>query len=242
MPSGRSAIGVCVAGWPMVVVLAGAPVDAQSLRQRMFAAEDARVASDAAIAPLLEGLRSGEEAIVVRAARGLGRFERPAFARHLLPLLADARAAVRREAASALGQALASVPRAVTTSAPSELTTVTRNLLSRLAAEHDVSVAGTIAETLGRLPHRSAALVREVEQALRPWLAEPGTFRGLEALIRFNRKLQPPDAATISALRTAATLIVDPANATQTVIRRTAWLAVNAAEAADLPLIRRGAA
>jgi cyclophilin family peptidyl-prolyl cis-trans isomerase/HEAT repeat protein len=136
-----------------------------------------------------------------------------------------------------------------------------------------------IAETLGRLPHRSATAVREVEQALRPWLAQPGTFRGIEALIRFNRKLQPPEAATINALRTAATLVADPAGAggssvraqpdqssvrplpdqssvrplpdqssvrlqpdQQTIIRRLAWLGVNAAAAADLPLIKRGAA
>ena len=58
------------------------------------------------------GCGARDEAIASRAVRGLGRFERPAFARHLLPLLADARPAVRREAAWAIGQSLAAVPTA----------------------------------------------------------------------------------------------------------------------------------
>ena len=152
----------------VVLLLVAAQPQAPSLRQRMLAAEDARLPSDAAIAPLLEGLRGADELTIVRAARGLGRFERPAFARHLLPLLADARAAVRREAAWALGQSLAAVPAASPAAAPPELSIVTRELLRRLRTERDGSVAGMMAETLGRLPHRSAAAVREVEQAMRP--------------------------------------------------------------------------
>jgi cyclophilin family peptidyl-prolyl cis-trans isomerase/HEAT repeat protein len=226
----------------LILVLAGCVphADAQTLQQRMLAAEDARVATDAALAPLLEGLRSGDEPLAVRAARGLGRFERPGLVRHLLPLLADSRPAVRREAANALGQSLASVPRAVEAPAPPELAAVTRALLARLRAERDPSVAGTIAETLGRLPHRTAASVREAEDALRGWLSQVGAFRGMEALIRFNRTLQAPEAATIDALRTAATLAADAARPDQTIIRRVAWLAVNAAGAADLRLAQRG--
>jgi cyclophilin family peptidyl-prolyl cis-trans isomerase/HEAT repeat protein len=228
------------------LIAAGVATAAQSvwspLRQRMLAAEDARVSTDAAIAPLLEGLRSADEPTVIIAARGLGRFEHPAFARHLLPLLADARPGVRREVAWALGQTLASVPRTPTTAPLPELTAVTKALLGRLRTERDAGVAGMIAASLGRLPHRSAASVREVEQAVRPWLSDVGTFRGLETLIRLNRKLQPPETATINALRTAATLVADPASAEQAVIRRVAWLGVTVAGAADMPLIKRGAA
>jgi cyclophilin family peptidyl-prolyl cis-trans isomerase/HEAT repeat protein len=216
--------------------------DAQTLRQRMLVAEDARIPSDTAIAPLVESLRSGDEQTAVRAVRGLGRFERPAFVRHVLPLLADSRPSVRQEAASALGQSLWSVPRAVETPAPPELAVVTRALLARLRTEREPGAAGAMAEALGRLPHRSPAVVREAEQALRSWLSQVAGFRGLEALIRFNQKLQPPEPATLDALRTAATLVSDPSSADQAAIRRVAWMAVNVAQAADLKLVQRGSA
>jgi cyclophilin family peptidyl-prolyl cis-trans isomerase/HEAT repeat protein len=228
----------------LIVLSIGVPSDAyaQTLRQRMLVAEDARIPSEAAIAPLVEGLRSGNEQIATRAVRGLGRFERPAFVKHLLPLLADSRPAVRREAASALGQSLWSVSRAVETPAPPELVGVTRALLARLRTEREPGAAGAMVEALGRLPHRSPAAVREVEQLLRMWLSQAAGFRGLEALIRFNQKLQPPEPATLDALRTAATLVSDPSSADQAVIRRVAWMAVNVAQAADLKLAWRGSA
>lgn len=219
------------------VFVPAAAAQQPSLRARMMAAEDARVGSDAGIAPLVEGLRSPDEALAARAARGLGRFERPAFARHLTPWLADARPAVRREAALALGQSMASVSRTDGT-APPELATVTRALHARLKIERDASVAVAIAETLGRLPHRTAAAVRAAEQAILPWLTQPAAFRGLEALLRLNRALAAPEPATLDALRAAATLAGDTPDALA--IRRVAWLAINLAGAADLPLIRRG--
>jgi cyclophilin family peptidyl-prolyl cis-trans isomerase/HEAT repeat protein len=228
----------------LIVLAIGLPsqAHAQTLRQRMLAAEDARIPSEAAIAPLVEGLRSGDEQTAARAARGLGRFERPAFVKHLLPLLADSRALVRRETASAVGQSLSSVSRATETPAPPELAAVTRALLARLRIERDPGAAGAMAEAVGRLPHRSPAVVRDVEQALRMWLSHAAGFRGLEALIRFNQKLQPPEPATVNALRTAATLIADPSSADQALIRRLAWMAVNVAQVADFQLVRRGSA
>lgn len=240
----RVAVGLRASAAPWFVIVIILPVLAlaqvqPSLRVRMLAAEDARVATDAGIAPLLEGLRQPDERVVVQAARGLGRFEKPAFVRHLLPLLGDARAAVRREAAFALGQSLASVPRG-DGPAPPELGVVTRALVARLEIERDAQAAVVMAEALGRLPHRTAAAVREAEHAIRPWLTHPAAFRGIEALIRFNQKRQPPEPATLDALRAAA---VQPGDADAAVeIRRLAWLAVNVAGAADMPLVRRGAA
>lgn len=226
----------------LLVALAIAQAGGPTLRQRMLAAEDARVATDAAIGPLLEGLRSGDAVIVARAARGLGRFERPAFVKHLLPLLQDPRPGVRREAANALGQSLSAVPRAGDTPPPAELAAVTRALLARIRTERDTEAVGALAQALGRLPHRSAAAVREVEEALRGWLTTLGAFRGLETLIRLNQKLQPPDTATMNALRTAATLGGKPASPEQVASRRVAWLAITAAGAVDLDLVQRGAA
>jgi cyclophilin family peptidyl-prolyl cis-trans isomerase/HEAT repeat protein len=203
----------------------------------MLAAEDARVTTDAAIAPLVEGTRSLDRDVAAQALRGLGRMERLALVRVIQPSLQDARAVVRRAAAWALGQSLARTPR--TGTAPPELAVVTRALLARLKVEREADVAGTIADVLGRLPHRTAAGVADVEQAIRSWLTHPGSFKGLESLIRLNQKIHPPQAATLDALRTAA--VADrSASADAVVMRRLAWLALNTASAADLALAAQG--
>jgi cyclophilin family peptidyl-prolyl cis-trans isomerase/HEAT repeat protein len=226
-------IAFCLAG------LVATP-SAQSLRARMLAAEDARVTTDTAIAPLVEGARNADGAVAAQALRGLGRLERPAFVKLIQPSLQDARAVVRRAAAWALGQSLARTPR--TGPAPPELAAVTRALVARLKVEREPDVAGTIAEVLGRLPHRTAAAIADVEQAIRPWLTHPGSFRGLESLIRLNRKVHPPASATLDALRTA--VVADRAEGKDSgdaaLMRRLAWLALNTASAADLALAARG--
>ena len=99
------------AWWLALLALAAAPAQAQSLRARMLMAEDARNPEAGAIAPLLEGLRSPDPALVRQAVRALGRFERPEFAAYILPLLAAARPELRRDAADAAGQAVASARR-----------------------------------------------------------------------------------------------------------------------------------
>ena len=91
-------------------LVAACDAGAQTLRERIIAAEDARVATDSAIAPILEGLGSTDPSTAALAARALGRFERPAFVQHLLPVLGHNRADVRREAANALGQSLVRIP------------------------------------------------------------------------------------------------------------------------------------
>ena len=235
--------------WPvLVLVLAAGAAAAQqpTLRTRVIAAEDARVATPAGIAPLLQAVRGADAALAAQAARGLGRFERPAFVTHLLSLLPHGRPDVRREAANALGQSLASVPRAGDTPPPPELATVTRALLPRLRSERDPYVIGTIAETLGRLPHRTAASVREMEQALRAASANPhpgallGIAKGLDSLVRFHHKTTPLESATLDRLAALATMPADPADADFAAIRRVAWMGVNSAGTADAALVERG--
>ena len=98
----------------------------------------------------------------VRAVRELGRQERPALATQILPSLSHARVEVRREAANAVGQAFAAVPRLSDAPPPTELATATRALLARLRSEPDAMTRGVVAETLGRLPHRTPAALRQI--------------------------------------------------------------------------------
>jgi cyclophilin family peptidyl-prolyl cis-trans isomerase/HEAT repeat protein len=219
---------------------------AQTLRERIIAAEDARNATDVAIAPILDGLRSPDPSVAGLAARALGRFERPSFVPRLLPLLNHQRADVRREAANALGQSLARIPRAGDNATPPEATVVTRAVLDRLATDDDPSARGTMAETLGRLPFPSEQAAREVEAALRGLMQTlhpdvlTGAVKGADAWVRFNQARYPPGAEMLERLRAVAVLPLHRLEPSYAFIRRIAWLAVNSARAADVALIKQG--
>ena len=242
-----SSCSLCPLWFAILVLVTTAGAQAQSLRARMLAAEDTRNPEASAIAPLLHGLRSTEPALVVQAVRGLGRFERPEFVVHILPLLSSPRPDVRRETVNALGQALYTAKREEPERP--ELARVTAALLNRLRMETDAQTRGVVAETVGRLPHRSAAAVAEVEIPLQGVAAAPsqqhpaalgGAMRGFDFLIRGNQKLRTADVLTRERVRAVATLASDPSDADLAVARRDAWLAVLAAGAADLPLIEDG--
>ena len=226
-----------------------------SLRQRIIAAEDARVVSDVAIAPILEGLRSDNATLAAVAARALGRFEHPPFVSRLLPALTHPRMEVRREAANALGQSLATLSRDGSAPPSVELDQVVRALVERLDTDPDPYVRGTVAQTLGRLPYRGADVVREVEEAMQRQLpdlrdtsrAQPlhpgsliGVVEGFDALIRLNRASWKPAPATAERLRALAVSTLYRQDEAFISIRRRAWLAVTAAAAADIALIGEG--
>ena len=248
-----------------VAVAVQAQAQGPSLRERMLAAEDARVASTEDMTPLSQGLRARDPKLVVAALRALGRFERPHLVSQVLPFASHPRADVRAEAANALGQALAAIPRGpdVAEPLPPEVALVTKTLTARLRSEPDPYVGGIVAETLGRLPFRTAAAVVEVERALATLLpipegAEPvrpgteplarvmhpasvaGAVKGLETRIRVHQKLAPMQPATIARLRSAATLGPDPSDEDFAFVRRVAWAALNAARGADSALVDHG--
>lgn len=200
-------------------------------------------------------LQSSDPFAVAAAARELGRLERPADVERLLPLLSHPRAEVRREAANAAGQSVAALPRGGGAPVSPELNAVAGALLKHLHAEDDPYVRGTVAETLGRLPYRDAAAVGQAETALLALLPNPddaggplhpasvtGVVKGLEALIRTNRPLRPPQPATVQRLRALATWSLYRLDPGFIAVRRMAWLAVNAAAAADRALVETGAA
>ena len=265
-----SSLRVFVPSWRIVfvsswLIVSIAPAHAQSLQQQMLAAEDARVTSAAEMAPLITGLRSADPRGVVQAVRALGRFERPALVKEIVPLVTHGRPEVRAEAANALGQALARVPRGADEPSPlpSEVATVVQTLTARIRTDANPYVTGIAAETLGRLPYRTAPAVTEAEQLLAsllppapgsgPVVGESvplarvvhpeivtGALKGLETLIRVYQKLQPPSPDTLNRLRGAATLGSDPSDADFAFIRRMAWLALNGATTVDAAFIERG--
>ena len=257
---------VFTAAWLIVLgtfVAAGA--SAQTLSERILAAEDARVIDRTDLSPILTGLRDNDPRVVFQAVRALGRFERPALVRHILPLATHVRPEVRAEALNALGQALAAVPSGPDAKAPppSELPIVSAAVITRLREDPDPYVKDVAAETLGRLPFRTAAAVKEAETALAAQLTlvderaalragrEPstdimhpgsliGTVKGLETLIRVHQKLQPVSSSTIARLRLTAIFGARTSDAFLAALRRMSWLALTAARAADETLVERG--
>ena len=233
----------CAAGYGQVTSGSRTGETGSRLRQRMLAAEDARVTTAAAMAPLLEGLHAADPALVVQAVRALGRFERPSLVRHIVPLVKHRRPDVRAEALNALGQALAAVPRGPGEAAPlpPEAAVVASTLERRMRQESDPFVAGVAAETLGRLPFRDADAVRTAGAAIAALLpASHGAVKGAESLIRVYQKLQPPPREMLDRLRTAATQDGDTAGEEAAFTRRLAWLALHGARAPDRALVERG--
>ncbi len=249
----------------LVLLALAAQAQGSSLRERMLAVEDARASSASEMAPLLQGLRAGDSKVVIQAVRALGRFERPHLVPQLLPFATHRRADVRAEAVNALGQALASISRAVddATPLPPEVATVSKTLLARLKSETDPYVTGVAAETLGRLPFRTADSLRDAEAVLASLLPvaqgaaaiQPGTeplartlhpasvtgaVKALEVRIRVYRKLAPVAPTTLERLRGAATLGSDPSDTDFAFIRRLAWSALNSAAGADATLVDAG--
>jgi cyclophilin family peptidyl-prolyl cis-trans isomerase/HEAT repeat protein len=200
------------------------------LREAMLLAEDRRAPSEVELTTLVRSLDSREQAIVAAALRGLGRLERPALAPVLLGRLRDPRPAVRVEAAHALAQTARGID---TAAGPTPvLGTITAGLADLAEREPDPQVLGALARSLGRLPYRAAEAAERSRRFLLSLSgrAEPaGTrleaARGLEALLRLNPGLLPPNPETQERLRALAQ-VRSGSPATAARIRRIAWSAL----------------
>ncbi len=193
--------------WPMALECQGpdartvAPSDT-SLLAAIRAAEDARVSTREGLAPILQGLDSGDPQIQRIAVRALGRLERATLVPVLVPMLAAQSPDVRAEAANALGQSVFN--------GGSEA--VSWQLVAGLDEERDPTVRGMILQTLGRLPYTLAEQVRIAEEILVHELADSslpaatmlGAARGIESLVRRNASTHPPERVTIARLRQLA--------------------------------------
>jgi cyclophilin family peptidyl-prolyl cis-trans isomerase/HEAT repeat protein len=180
---------------------AAIPMDRDStLWNAMLAAEDARIASPEAIAPLLDGVRSGDPVIRAVAVRALGRMEQPSLVQLILPLVTDSAPLVRMEAVNALGQAVYR----------GEAATVATNLLTASRRETDASTRGVIFQTLGRLPYESVDTLAVVERALSDAAVTAeldelvGVARGLESFVRLQADRITPSQGLVETLYTLA--------------------------------------
>jgi len=121
-----------------------------------------------------------------------------------------------------------------------------RLLRNRAVAEKQWMAKGVIARSIGRLPYDEARQAREAESTLvslaavepEPIEAMPaieGVAHGLYTLARGRRALGDPSPAVVAWLRHAATY--NPGLPSAALVRRPAWLALNAAAAADRPTV-----
>ncbi|MFN2447434.1 MAG: HEAT repeat domain-containing protein [Vicinamibacterales bacterium] len=238
----------------ILLALAGAllasAVDAQSLRERMIAAEDSRPQTAEGLAPLMEGLKSSHASLRRQAVRGLGRLEREDLIATIASRVSDDDPTVRGAAYNALGQVARST---------AAVADVHARMLAAMKSEPEAVAWGVGAATLGRLPYADAALVKHTEEIVAAVLPAPaerssrpafygqadamlGAARGLEALVRTSRKVSSPLSPTVTSLKAAA--ILEPRATDERVIRvrRLAWLALTTLGAVDATLLQSGVA
>jgi cyclophilin family peptidyl-prolyl cis-trans isomerase/HEAT repeat protein len=166
----------------------------------LLRAEDGRAQTDAALEGLVGGLGSEEVELRRLAVRAVGRLERADLVDRMEPLLTDSDSGVRAEAANAMAQSALG----------EDADHVAVVLLQQFTEELDPSVRGVIAQSLGRLQYASRGTMRRVEASLveasqnAEWAAKVGIARGLESLLRLNRRSFPPTARTVERLYSLA--------------------------------------
>ena len=228
----------------IALLCVAASASAQSLQERLLLAEDSRAATEAGLAVLVEGVKSGPRRTAIRA---IGRLERPELIALVAPSLNDG-VGIRAEAANALAQ-LARTPGAVAQ--------VQRLLIDRAAVDANLNTWeswGEIAAALGRLPYETAAMVADAEAVLVQGLPSPdslietdaaaiaGATRGFESLARTvrARKLPPLGSRTWDLLRWAATAQRPAADPRSAMTRRLAMAALVTGDQATASVIERG--
>ena len=142
----------------------------------------------------------------------MGRLERADMVPVILPFLASDAADVRAEAANALAQSLWPLVRAAPGErADSTVAVVATALRARLARERDPAATASMAQSLGRLPYRSAS-ERDVSEALLAWeLASTGdarvaagAARGMLSLVSAGGRSYTPSPRALAVLRAGA--------------------------------------
>jgi cyclophilin family peptidyl-prolyl cis-trans isomerase len=159
--------------------------DAQTTRLAILQAEDRRAPTLNDLAIIRSGARSGDPQTAQIGVRALGRLERPSLIPDILPALRHALPEVRAEADA-----------------------VVAPLVARSRVEADADVRAAICDTIGRLPYQTAAQFEAAEQALLEIAARKdtvadrlGVSRGLEALVRAQRRVRAPSDDAIAVLR-----------------------------------------
>jgi peptidyl-prolyl cis-trans isomerase B (cyclophilin B) len=212
----------------------------------IVAAEDRRAPTPGDLALIRSGVRSGVAQTVRIAVRALGRLERPELIADIVPVLKHSLPEIRAEAANAIGQAAQGWTHQPASTAPrTNLDTAVVALTGRLTVEDDPNVRAVIGETLGRLPYATADQVAKAVQTLLGLLDRSqtaadrlGVARGLEAVVRVHRALNPPGGDLIAALQALAS-VSGVRGAVELAARTPARPAGNAADPARDARVRR---
>ena len=203
-------------GFPLVIALLGLhpAVERQAgsspILEEILLVEDRRAEGENDLAILVGALQHKDPLVVRRAARALGRLERPEVARHLFPLLRSPVPAVRRTAVEALAQAAQGFR------GDSSLDTrhatwpaLLGALRERSAVERNPEVRGMLALSLGRLPWFDRGeigsvrgeLVRACEENQGKGEGSVNLCRGAETMVRATWRRLPLDDASLRQLR-----------------------------------------
>jgi HEAT repeat protein len=147
--------------------------------------EDRRAPGESDITRLREALAHRDSMVVRRAARALGRLERPELAAHLFPLLNSPLPAVRSTAIEGIAQAAQGLRGDSTSTRGAAWTPIFAALSERLREESDPEVRGMLALSLGRLPYADSMEIASIRRALIDLCS--GVRSGSEANTRFCR-------------------------------------------------------
>lgn len=229
----------------LLAALAARPARAQDASPlgRIFLSEDRRAPSENDLRVLTAALASPDAHLAARAARALGRLERPALAPQLFPLLSHRDGTVRSEAAQAVAQAAQGFRGDSSLEhRGARWPEITAALGARVGVEQDPAVAGMLALSLGRLPYVTEEEVTTARERLlaleRTAAADPGAatdaVRGMETQLRASWRRVPLGGALRDRLLALATTPgPEP-------VRRHALGALLAAQVADSAAIASG--
>lgn len=203
-------------GFLLVIALLGVqqPPEPQGEKSRLLGeillVEDRRARGEHDVALLLGALEHADPLVVRRAARALGRLERPELAAHLFPLLGARSPAVRADAAQGIAQAAQGFRG---DSALDRRTAIWPALLASLrernALERDPAVRGMLALSLGRLPWSDPAEIVAVRRELvvacgkdrGTGASSENLCRGAETMVRATWRRVSPGESELGALR-----------------------------------------
>ena len=209
--------------------------ESSGLVEEILQIEDRRASGESDVARLREALAHRDSMVVRRAARALGRLERPELAPLLFPLLHSPFPAVRSTAAEGIAQAAQGLRGDSSSGRAATWTPILAALSERLREESDPAVRGMLALSLGRLPYYDPMEVASVRRALidlcsgvRGW-SETNTWfcRGAETLVRSTWRRAALEAEERRGLRDVILLARAPGP------RRHAFGALLTSQAAD---------
>jgi cyclophilin family peptidyl-prolyl cis-trans isomerase/HEAT repeat protein len=178
-------------GLPLVfalLALQATPVrqgESSAWLEEILQIEDRRAPGERDVARLREALAHRDSLVVRRAARALGRLERPELAALLFPLLRSPFPAVRSTAIEAIAQAAQGLRGDSSSARGATWTPILAALFERLREESDPAVRGMLALSLGRLPYHDPMEIASVRRALIDLCS--GVRAGSEANTRFCR-------------------------------------------------------